>query len=699
MGVTISGRDSVAWTASRLSLSFLVVLFLFFNRVAAVDNVTNPISLFKSRPDLYPPILTLELSIQERLSPGYIFVTPYEADNPGPYIYDNQGNLVWSGWGSSGPGNAHGMHVCKYKGSDHLCFFQGNQQKGYCRGHGIIMDNRYRIVRSVQAGGGMSSSDMHEFKVINNGKTALMTIYQQRQWDMSAWNIRTGVGWIMESIFQEVDVETSEVIFEWRSLDHVDPTWSYTYPAATDTSGTGLEPHSPWDYFHINSIDKNEDGDYLISSRHTSCIYKISGKDGKVIWRLHGANPSFKSVNFDFSQQHDARWLEENSTHTVLSLYNNGYNGFNQTNDYSSGMIIAIDHVEKTATLIREYGPPGNQMISSSQGNTQVLPNKNVFQGWGNNPFVSEHSENGELLLWGYIAKEWTMNYRALKYQWDADPTDEPALWAYSKATPGNNQTSFYVSWNGATRVKTWKFYGSDLQEGPFQVLAMVDKNGFETSYAHPDYHRWCYVEALDAEGKVLRRSGTKYTFVPSPELSSYCADTACDNAAAFGYPGEEGAGAIIPPPISPLEAEPEGSVSPPSPEESGETVNGGDPGEAEEQVDSDWRQGSSSSSDDKEGQDSGEVLASLADSWVLLSLGVVVGLGVAFVFLRRFHRRHRLTRLRDGSEESLEEMERKARDGSDGRPWWHWRRWALPAEGPQRYYALSESGHHGHEP
>lgn len=48
MGVTISGRDSVAWTASRLSLSFLVVLFLFFNRVAAVDNVTNPISLFKS---------------------------------------------------------------------------------------------------------------------------------------------------------------------------------------------------------------------------------------------------------------------------------------------------------------------------------------------------------------------------------------------------------------------------------------------------------------------------------------------------------------------------------------------------------------------------------------------------------------------------------------------------------------------------
>lgn len=97
--------------------------------------------------------------------------------------------LVWSGWGSSGPGNAHGMHVCKYNGEAHLCFFQGNQQKGYCRGHGVIMDNQYRIVRSVQPGGGMASSDMHEFMPINDGKTALMTVYQQRQFDMTPWNI------------------------------------------------------------------------------------------------------------------------------------------------------------------------------------------------------------------------------------------------------------------------------------------------------------------------------------------------------------------------------------------------------------------------------------------------------------------------------------------------------------------------------
>lgn len=715
------------------------------------------------RPDLYPPILTLELSNQEKLSPGYIFVSPYEADNPGPYIYDNQGvsrscshvtvcglpltsfiaqNLVWSGWGSSGPGNVHGIHVCKYKGADHLCFFQGNQQKGYCRGHGIIMDNRYRIVKSVQAGGGMSSSDMHEFRPINDGKTALLTIYQQRQYDMSPWNIKTGMGWIMESIFQEVEVETSKVLFEWRSLDHVHPTVSYTLPASTDTSGDGLSPHTPWDYFHINSIDKNADGDYLISSRHTCCIYKISGKDGHVIWRLHGANPSFRNINFSFSQQHDARWISENETHTVLSLYNNGYNGFNKTHDYSSGMIIVIDHVEKTATQIKEYAPPGKFMSSSSQGNLQILPNKNVFMGWGNNAFVSEHDENGELLLWGYLAKEITMNYRAQKFEWDADPTDVPALWTYSKATEGESQTSFYVSWNGATRVKKWRFYGAREQEGPFRELAVVDKDGFETLYTDPDYHPWAYVEALDASGKVLARSTTKYTFVPSPELSSWCGDTSCDNAPAYGYPGEEAPGPTIPPPVTypppeeaPAPVEPPPQQEPPSSGEAPppvappqgdapptenvppESPNNGDSGQAvppenpaqPDQADSGWvpveeepdkEEPSAPSSDsnennaEQEGQESTDLLTFLDQHWILTTLGVVGGLFVAVLLFRWCHpqRRYgRVTHNEPSDSPDDEAHERKPPAGTSTVPWWQWRRWAVRERQSQRYFPLSD--------
>ncbi|KAB8265283.1 MFS general substrate transporter [Aspergillus pseudonomiae] len=510
--------------------------------VAEIDSV------FRSRPDLYPPVLTIERSSPEKVTPGYIFVGPYEAANSGPYIYDNDGNLVWSGWGSSGPGNAHGMHVCKYKGEDHLCFFQGVQQNGYCRGHGVIMNNQYRTVKTVLPGGGMASSDMHEFLPINDGKTALLTVYQQRQFDMSLWNVKTGMGWLMESVFQEVDVETNEVLFEWKSLDHVDPTASYTYPGHTDTSGTGLDPRSPWDYFHINSIDKNQDGDYLISSRHTCAIYKISGQNGTVIWQLHGANPSFTNINFSFSQQHDARFLNENGTHTLLSLYNNGYNGFNQTHEYSSGMIILIDHVAKTATQVRDYAPLNMDMLSSSQGNMQVLSNHHVFMGWGNNAYVSEHDQNGNLVLWGYIDKDRIMNYRAQKFQWDGMPTDVPALWTYSRSTEPFSSLTLYVSWNGATRVRYWRFYGAMNMTGPYALLNQVTKKGFETSYTFPHYYPWTYAEAVDLEGKVLGKSRHKFTFTPSGELQQYCADNMCENAPAYGLPGEEGAGAFIPP-------------------------------------------------------------------------------------------------------------------------------------------------------
>ena len=412
----------------------------------------------------------------------------------------------------------------------------------------MILDSSYRTVRSVLPGGGMASSDMHEFLPINNGKTALMTVYQQRQFDMTPWNIKTGMGWLMESIFQEIDVETSKVLFEWRSLDHVDPSMSYTYPAHTDTSGTGLNVHEPWDYFHINSVDKNADGDYLISSRHTCAIYKISGKDGSVIWQLHGANPTFRNINFSFSQQHDARWLSENATHTLLSLYNNGYNGFNQTHQYSGGMLVMIDHVANTAFLIREYTPYIKDLLSSSQGNMQVLPNKNVVMGWGNNRYISEHDEEGNLLLWASFAGDPVMNYRAMKFEWESDPTDAPALWTYSRSSDPLSSTTFYVSWNGATRVKSWRFFGAANSTGPWVFLAEVAKTGFETEYTNSSFYAWTRAEAIGANGAVLRRSALKYTFVPSAELREFCQDATCADASGFGYPGELGAQAFIPP-------------------------------------------------------------------------------------------------------------------------------------------------------
>jgi len=447
---------------------------------------------------------------------------------------DGPQNLVWSGFGSAGPGVSHAVHVCNFRGEPHLCFYQGTQMLGWGMGHGVIMDKHYRIVMSVEAGSFQATSDMHEFYLLPDGRTALLTQFLRSAYDLCDYGICSGLGYLQEGAFQEVDVETGKVVFEWRSLDHIDLSESYVGPGTTEISGTGREAQSPWDYFHINSVDKNDDGDYLISARHTSAIYKISGKDGHVIWRLNGERSDFKMVGFPddvaFSFQHDARWLWENETASAISLFDNGSNGFNLTQQFSQGMVVVLDHVRKTATKVQEYNPPildGSRLESKSQGNTQVLPDGNVVCGWGNQAFWSEHAPDGSAVWFGSIGLTNVMNYRTHKFNWTGLPLTKPALWTYSR-TSGDDGMMVYASWNGHTEIKKWSYHTGPTKEGPWTWVRNVDKHGFETAWRGDRYADYSYVVALDARGAELGRSEPQRTFVPPARMLPFCDGLAC---------------------------------------------------------------------------------------------------------------------------------------------------------------------------
>ncbi|KAF2144703.1 uncharacterized protein K452DRAFT_316644 [Aplosporella prunicola CBS 121167] len=497
--------------------------------LADLNNETSPVYQFYSRPELQAPILHFDVLWSDFLSPGYIFLAPYRNADPGPYIYDNHGELVWSGAGLMGPQVGQAPRVCDYQGADHLCFYQGMQYQGFARGHGIIMDNQYKIVKAVESGGSTAVADMHEFRVLPGGKTAVMTVYQTRQYDLAPFGIDRGMGWIVDSMFQEVDVETGKVLFEWRSLDHLSPSFSYTQAGTTDTSGHGRTAMSPWDYFHINSIDKNAEGDYLISARHMAAIYKISGEDGHVIWELNGANPTFHNIDLHFSSQHHARWKKENSTHTVLTLFDNASNGFNITNPSSRGMEVAINHVARTAVMTKEWVAPDG-VLAASQGNLQTLKDGHVMVGWGDHPFFSEHLPTGEAVMYGKIAapESGVMNYRAYKYEWSATPADNPSLWTFSRTGTSVAGMAFYVSWNGATEVRSWKFYASNTADGPWEFVGNATKTGFETRLRIASVRLFAFAEALDKDGNAIRRSSVTKTFVPSAGLMPACDDWGC---------------------------------------------------------------------------------------------------------------------------------------------------------------------------
>ena len=134
----------------------------------------------------------------------------------------------------------------------------------------------------MHAGNGLNA-DAHEF-LISPEDTALITIYNVLPHDLSSVG-GSSSGQLIEGVVQEIDVASGNVIFEWHSLDHVGIAESYL-PSPTSSG-------APWDYFHLNAVSIDDDGNLLLSARHTSTVYKIDRRTGTVIWRLGGKRSDF----------------------------------------------------------------------------------------------------------------------------------------------------------------------------------------------------------------------------------------------------------------------------------------------------------------------------------------------------------------------------------------------------------------------
>jgi hypothetical protein len=130
-----------------------------------------------------------------------------------------------------------------------MTYYTGNEERGGNRGHGVISDKNYQTVQTVQSGLGRAPSDVHEFTVINGGKSALNTIYQPSRFDLSSFGLQQPYGWVVEGIFQEIDVESGEILFEWRSLDHVETQPAMTYNTyGSNGTANGSSAANIWDY-------------------------------------------------------------------------------------------------------------------------------------------------------------------------------------------------------------------------------------------------------------------------------------------------------------------------------------------------------------------------------------------------------------------------------------------------------------------
>lgn len=300
-------------------------------------------------------------------------------------------------------------------------------------------------------------------------------------------------------------------MFEWASLDHILPDEAIL-PINPGQAGSGYNSSDAWDYFHINSVDKDPDGNYLISARDACSVHKINGTDGKIIWRLDGKQSSFdlgKGVKFCF--QHHARFLEQYDDIEIISLYDNSAHGTESgrgrevhTAPTSSGKILKLNTTSWTAELVQGYYPPDG-LLSKSQGSTQVLPNLNVLVNWGSEGCMTEYLPNGTAIFNAYMDSGFlglaVENYRAYRYNWTGLPNEEPAIAAFED----EKGTSIYVSWNGDTEARRWRFFEHGDATSFNSLLGEVERTSFETVLRIDGTAHEVSAEAIDDTGVVLR--------------------------------------------------------------------------------------------------------------------------------------------------------------------------------------------------
>ncbi len=168
---------------------------------------------FRSRPDLKPPAVEVATEARDDTAPGYIFVAPEKggAGKGGSMIIDDSGQVVWFRPLRGPYGRAMNFETQTYQGRDVLTW-------GQTPGEYVIFDATYHEIARLTAANGYNG-DHHEF-LISPQDTALITIYNAVPRDLSSvGGPKDSVA--IQGIVQELDIHTGEVLFEWRSIDHV----------------------------------------------------------------------------------------------------------------------------------------------------------------------------------------------------------------------------------------------------------------------------------------------------------------------------------------------------------------------------------------------------------------------------------------------------------------------------------------------
>ena len=248
-----------------------------------------------------PPITVLAKGAES--GNGDIFLAPQSGGRwhrPGDRQHHRPGALIPRAVGGH---VRHRLPHQTYLGKPLLTWFQVSSTGG----EGVIYSARYQQIATVKSANGYAP-DFHEF-LITPWSTALILADKPGTANLTSLGLSAHQQ-VMDGLVQEIDIKTGKLLFQWVSSDHV----SYS-----DSHAPMPQPGQPWDWFHINAVHLDTDGNLLISSRFTWTICKVNLRTGVDVvagvqsyeWLLR-----YDASNYSLQAESD----ESRSRYTVFSV-------------------------------------------------------------------------------------------------------------------------------------------------------------------------------------------------------------------------------------------------------------------------------------------------------------------------------------------------------------------------------------------
>jgi EmrB/QacA subfamily drug resistance transporter len=462
---------------------------------------------FVTAPTLHPPKLRAIHPAAGGLAPGYIFATNfYDLNEPplvgqsGPLILDDRLQPVWFQPVPERVAAAN-LSLQRYAGKPALAWWQGvvTNTGATESGEDVVVDQHYRTLARLKGADGWVIT-LHELAI--DGDDAWVTANKNIPMNLSKYGGAYN-GALIDSAVQEYDLKTGKLLRNWDAVDHIPLSDSQ---ASLPTNGF------PWDAYHVNAIHLAGDGTFLVSMRNTWAAYLVNIASGKIEWTLGGKRSSFKfGPGAAFQWQHDVALGAGGDTGLTVSMFDDhccqltGGGTSVPATGPSRGLVLHLDQGARTATLAAQY-PGDGGFESEYMGDTQPLAGGGAFVGWGSEPYFSEFSRAGKPLLEAEFPGP-DLTYRAMLEPWVGLPLTPP-VGAARRTGAG---TTVYASWNGATRVVSWRVLAG-ATGGRLRAVANAAKSGFETEIPVGSSYERFQVQALDAGGRAI---GTSQPFAP----------------------------------------------------------------------------------------------------------------------------------------------------------------------------------------